>query len=110
MSLFSRLRAAFSRPEPAAELPVLAAEPTERHRATCLTGMDEAATGNGRDRDGLPVVWVAVGNRNNSENVLLRPATARAFAAGILNAADAADGTTPLLYLPPSPDAEEPVR
>jgi hypothetical protein len=38
----------------------------------------------------------------------LTPAAARAWAAGILNAADEADGTTPLAFVPPSPDGVEP--
>lgn len=36
--------------------------------------------------------------------VAVTPADARAFAAAILNAADEADGTVPLRFVPPGPD------
>ena len=40
--------------------------------------------------------------------VNLTPADARRFAAAILDAADAADGTTPLVFLPRQPDEPKP--
>lgn len=41
-------------------------------------------------------------------SVIMTPAYARAFAAGVLNAADEADGTTPILFMPPGPEGVEP--
>lgn len=55
-----------------------------------------------------PVVAVQVRAGADIGTILLKPGPARAFAAGILNAADEADGTQPLMFSPhPAPESEE---
>lgn len=59
-------------------------------------------------------VAVAIAENGDSDSslcVVFTPAVARAVAAAILNAADDADGTTPLAFLPASVrDEEDPTR
>lgn len=76
-------------------------------RAACIhTPGDEAA-----------IQGIALGNREavaftikageETSQVILSPGHARALAAGILNAADEADGTTPLVFIGSEVDEDE---
>ncbi len=59
----------------------------------------------------IGVAIAAGGNDDSSLCVVFAPALARAVAAALLNAADEADGTTPLSFVPNmGPDAAEPTR
>lgn len=46
------------------------------------------------------IVAIAVTQNDEQNIVVLSPKDARAFAAGVLNSADEADGTSPLVFLP----------
>lgn len=52
--------------------------------------------------NGTPIVNVKVYENGTWRGVVVSPETARVLAAGILNAADAAEGTTPLTFVPPA--------
>jgi hypothetical protein len=56
-----------------------------------------------------PVIF-AVGSTTDDEvrSAFLTPANARRIAAALLNAADEADGTTPLVFMPRLPDEPKP--
>lgn len=48
-----------------------------------------------------PIVALGAVQGGDTAMIALRPSDARRFAAGVLDAADEADGTEPLLFMPP---------
>ena len=77
------------------------------HTAACLEGCgDVVGTYQHKSPDSVAIFVSRPGV--GKLTIGLRPGEARKFAAAILNAADAIEGVTPLVFMPPSPDGEFP--